>query len=131
MKNASAAAIALAASLAALLVTAPIMAQSPPAADNTKSNAAPVNSAMSSSIADGQKNMASDLKITQQIRKRVMADKNLSTDAHNVKIVSVNGAVTLNGVVRSDHEKAVVETKAKAVAGKDHVTSDLTIAPNG
>jgi hyperosmotically inducible protein len=123
--------IATAIALAATLGAASALAQTSPAADNTASNAAPVNSAMSSSIADGQKNMASDLKTTQQIRKRVIADKNLSTDAHNVKIVSVNGAVTLNGVVRSEHEKAVVQMKAAAVAGKEKVTNDLAIAPNG
>jgi osmotically-inducible protein OsmY len=58
-----------------------------------------------------------------------MADKSLSTYAHNVKIVSVNGAVTLNGVVRDSHERDVVETKAQAIAGKSNVTDDLTIAP--
>jgi osmotically-inducible protein OsmY len=106
-------------------------ASTTPAPDNTRSNAAPVNSAMQASIADGQTNLASDLKITQRIRKSVMADKNLSTYAHNVKIVSVNGAVTLNGVVKSEHEKNVVEMKAQSIAGKERVTNDLTVAPNG
>jgi osmotically-inducible protein OsmY len=117
----------------ALATTQAIAQNSPttPAADNTKSNAVPANSAMKASIADGQTNMASDVKITQQIRKSIIADKGLSTYAHNVKIVSVNGAVTLNGVVKSDHEKSVVERKAQAVAGKDKVTNDLTIAPQG
>jgi hyperosmotically inducible protein len=116
--------------LVATLRIATALAQTAPAPDNTKSNAAPVNSSMNASVADGQKNLASDLKITQQIRTSVMADKSLSTDAHNVKIVSVNGAVTLNGVVRSAHEKSIVEMKAKTVAGTDKVTSDLTVAPN-
>jgi hyperosmotically inducible periplasmic protein len=116
--------------LVATLRIATALAQTAPAPDNTKSNAAPVNSSMNASVADGQKNLASDLKITQQIRKSVIADKSLSADAHNVKIVSVNGAVTLNGVVRSAHEKSVVEMKAKTVAGTDKVTSDLTVAPN-
>jgi hyperosmotically inducible periplasmic protein len=121
------AAVALAAALAATQT----LAQAPPAADNTQSNAAPVNSAMDSSIADGQKNLGSDLKIKQQIRKSVMADKSLSTYAHNVKIVSVNGAVTLNGVVKSEHERTAVEMKARSVVAKDKITNDLTIAPNG
>ena len=67
--------------LVALLACAPTFAQSSAAPDNTQSNTPPVNSAMKSSIADGQSNMASDLKITQQIRKSVMADKSLSTYA--------------------------------------------------
>jgi osmotically-inducible protein OsmY len=119
--------------LAALAATQAFAQNAPsaPAADNTQSNAVPANSAMNASIADGQTNMASDLKITQQTRKNVIADKNLSTYAHNVKIVSVNGAVTLNGVVKSDHEKSVVVLKAQAIVGKDKVTNDLTVAPNG
>lgn len=118
--------------LVAVGTTQAIAQNSPaaPAPDNTSTNAVPENSAMHS-IADSQSNMTSDLKITQRIRKSVMADKNLSTYAHNVKIVSVNGAVTLNGVVRSAHEKSVVEMKARAIAGKNHVTDGLTIAPNG
>jgi len=100
------------------------------APDNTGSNAASANSTMSSSVADGQSNLSSDLKITQRIRKSVMADSSLSTYAHNVKIVSVNGAVTLNGVVKDAHEKSVIQAKARAVAGKGNVTNDLTIAPN-
>jgi hypothetical protein len=49
--------------------------------------------------------------------------------AHNVKIVTLNGSVTLNGVVRSDEEKNIVEMKAAALAGKDKMTNDLKIAP--
>lgn len=100
------------------------------APDNTGANAASTNSTMTSSVADGQSNLSSDLKITQRIRKSVMADSSLSTYAHNVKIVSVNGAVTLNGVVKDAHEKSVIQAKARAVAGKGNVTNDLTIAPN-
>lgn len=99
------------------------------APDNTGANAASTNSSMSSSVADGQSNLSSDLQITQRIRKSVMADKSLSTYAHNVKIVAVNGAVTLNGVVKDAHEKNVIQAKARAVAGKGNVTNDLTIAP--
>jgi hyperosmotically inducible protein len=98
-------------------------------ADNSKLNAAPNNSSDPSSIADGQKNDALDLKLTQTIRQSVMADQSLSVDAHNVKIVSVNGYVVLNGVVRSDSEKASVEAKAVQVAGADKVKDALKVAP--
>jgi len=99
------------------------------AADNSKSNSAPANSSDSSSIADGQKNNRLDLKLTATIRQSVMADKTLSVDAHNVKIVTVNGYVTLNGVVRSDSEKLSIEAKAVNVAGADKVRNDLQVAP--
>jgi hyperosmotically inducible protein len=67
--------------------------------------------------------------LTKRIRKSVLADKNLSTYGHNVKIVAVNGTVTLNGVVRSEQERDEIGTKAAKVAGNDHVVNDLTVAP--
>jgi hyperosmotically inducible protein len=98
-----------------------------PAPDNSKVNADSANSTNKASTADGQSNNAEDLAITQQIRKSIIADKSLSTYAHNVKIVTVNGTVTLNGVVRDDREKSAVGSKAEAVAAS--VVNDLTVAP--
>jgi hyperosmotically inducible periplasmic protein len=95
-------------------------------ADNTKSNKLdPSNTA----TADAQKDNAGDRTITQRIRKSLVTDKSLSTYAHNVKIVSVNGTVTLNGVVRSEDEKSAIEMKAVSVAGPGHVVNDLKVAP--
>ena len=96
-------------------------------ADNSKSNQ--VEPSNRTATADDQKDNESDRTLTQQIRKSVMADKALSTYGHNVKIVSVNGTVTLNGVVRSDKEKKAVERKAVAVAGKEHVVNELKVTP--
>ena len=93
--------------------------------DNTSTNKLDPTNAN----ADAQKNDAADLRLTQTIRKHVMADKSLSVYAHNVKIVAVNGNVTLNGVVRSDEERTAIETKAVSVAGKDHVINELKVAP--
>jgi len=57
-----------------------------------------------------------------------MADKSLSTYAHNIKIISQNGAVTLKGPVKSDDEKRVIVAKAVAVAGSaDKVTDEISI----
>jgi osmotically-inducible protein OsmY len=44
--------------------------------------------------------------------------------------VTVNGSVTLNGVVRSEEEKGAIEMKAANIAGKNKVTNDLKIAPS-
>jgi hyperosmotically inducible periplasmic protein len=96
-------------------------------ADNSKTNK--TDSTNTTATADAQKDNANDRTITQSIRKSVMADKALSTYAHNVKIVAVNGSVTLNGVVRSEQEKASVEAKAAAVVGQSHVTNDLKVSP--
>jgi osmotically-inducible protein OsmY len=97
------------------------------APDNTKSNK--VDPSNSEATADAQTNKASDIDLAKKIRKSVVADKALSTYAHNVKIVAVNGRVTLNGVVRSEQEKSALEKKAAAVAGNDSVTNELKVAP--
>jgi hyperosmotically inducible periplasmic protein len=96
------------------------------APDNTKSNREdPSNQ---NHTADDQRSNESDLKITQQIRRSVMADKGLSTYAHNIKIVSVNGTVTLNGVVHGEAEKAQIAQKAAEVVGRDHVVNEIKVA---
>jgi hyperosmotically inducible protein len=95
-------------------------------ADNTANNKADPSNAVT---ADAQKNDSTDEGLTQRIRQSVMADKTLSTYAHNVKIVAVGGTVTLNGVVRSDEEKRRVAAMAEKVAGKTHVVNDLKVAP--
>ncbi|WP_433966180.1 BON domain-containing protein [Tunturiibacter gelidiferens] len=69
----------------------------------------------------------SDRQTTAQIRKAIIADKSLSTYAHNVKIVTVNGAVTLKGPVSSDDEKQKVASAAASVVSADKVTNDLTV----
>jgi hyperosmotically inducible periplasmic protein len=96
-------------------------------ADNSKSNKLDPSNA--SATADAQKNDPSDVNITKSIRKSLMADKSLSTYAHNVKVVTVNGNVTLNGVVRSDQEKSEVEAKAVSVVGQSRVVNDLKVSP--
>ena len=96
-------------------------------ADNTKVNQRDRNAG--EPTADQQKNTTSDRDITQQVRKAIMSDKSLSTYAHNVKIITQNGQVTLKGPVRSDEEKRAVEAKAAQVAGQDKVTSELDVQP--
>lgn len=94
-------------------------------ADNSKQNRD-----QSSPTADQQKSNPTDRALTQKIRKSIMSDKDLSTYAHNVKIITQNGKVTLRGPVRSDDEKKNVEAKAAAVAGQDNVTSEIQVAPS-
>ena len=74
-----------------------------------------------------QSNNKTDLNLTQQIRKAVMADKSLSTNAKNVKIITANGFVTLRGPVNTPQEKATIEAKAQSIAGANNVESQLEI----
>jgi len=94
--------------------------------DNTRSNKGDADKGVVT--ADQQKMNASDRVLTQNIRKAVMADKSLSTYAHNVKIVSQNGMVTLKGPVRSDDEKKSITGKAvEAAGGPDKVSDQMSV----
>jgi len=104
-----------------------LYAQQPTPADNTKVNKR--DQKPSAVTADQQKNNKSDLETTRQIRKALVADKSLSTYAHNVKVITKDGHVTLKGPVRSDDEKKMVQAKAIEVAGAANVTDQLSIAP--
>ena len=111
----------------ASLMAAPIPGkqdpQTPP--DNTKQNKDQTNP-----TADQQKMNPADRAMTQKIRKAIHEDTTLSTYAHNIKIISQDGKVTLRGPVRSEDEKANIEAKAVAVAGQGNVTDQLEIAPS-
>ncbi|HXT74804.1 MAG TPA: BON domain-containing protein [Candidatus Eisenbacteria bacterium] len=98
--------------------------QQSPAADNTKTN-----KDKSSPTADQQKMNPADRELTKKIRASINSDKTLSTYAHNVKIISQDGKVTLRGPVRSEDEKAAIESKASAIAGPNSVTNMLDVAP--
>jgi hyperosmotically inducible periplasmic protein len=78
--------------------------------------------------AGSQSNDPADVKITQEIRQAVMADKDLSTNAHNVKIITDKGVVTLRGPVKNKDEKASIGTKAKAAVGVTRVDNLIEIA---
>lgn len=95
--------------------------------DNTKANEKDKSS--NAPTADQQKNNASDIEIAAQIRRAVVADKSLSTYAHNVKIIAQSGVVTLRGPVRSAAERATVEQKAVAVVGQANVKNELEVTP--
>jgi len=106
-----------------------VYAQAPdtaPKPDNTKINQRDRNSG--EATADQQKTNAADQDLTKKIRQSIMADKSLSSNAHNIKIISQNGAVTMKGPVKSDSEKKTVMEKAVAVAGgSDKVTDEISV----
>jgi len=130
--------VALGCAVSALMMSASVMAQTAPpdasparsseavAPDNTKSNK--LDASNRTAVADKQTNAAADLDLAKRIRQSVMADKELSTYGHNVKIVAVNGTVTLNGVVRNTGEKMQIGKKAQDIAGPGHVVDELKVA---
>jgi hyperosmotically inducible periplasmic protein len=94
-----------------------------PAPDNSNQNK------NQNPTADNQSNAQSDRMTTAKIRKAITADKTLSTYAHNVKIITLNGAVTLKGPVTSDEEKQKVAAMAANIVSANKVTDELTVKP--
>ena len=110
---------------ASLLAGVPQSGQQP-APDNTKNNQG--DASKDATTADQQKMNPADRNTTRQIRKSIMQDQSLSTYAHNIKIITRDGKVTLKGPVRTEEDKASIQAKAVAVAGADNVTNQLQIA---
>lgn len=96
------------------------------APDNTGRNTRDRDSASVTPM--DQSNDPKDVALTQQIRKVVVDDDALSTNAHNVKIISANGVVTLRGPVDSPEEKAKIEAVAARAAGPKNVRNELEVA---
>src|SRR3569623_3756116 len=97
---------------------------------STPSSTAPDNSARNkahANTADNQKESASDREITRKIRRSITSEKSLSTYAHNVKIITQDGQVTLKGPVRDDNEKQMIASKAAEVVGAEKVNDQLTV----
>jgi len=94
------------------------------------SSSAPDNSSQNKKharTAESQKENASDREITQKIRQSIVADKSLSTYAHNVKIITQDGQVTLKGPVQNEEEKQAIASRAADVAGTGKVNNQLTV----
>lgn len=96
-----------------------------PASDNTKVNKR--DRAASQPTADQAKETVPDRDIMQNIRKAIVADKSLSTYAHNVKVISEHGKVTLKGPVHTAEERAAIESKAVEVAGSGNVINQISV----
>jgi osmotically-inducible protein OsmY len=70
-----------------------------------------------------------ELKITQEIRKALVADDTLSVSAENVKVVTQGSVVTLRGPVKTAAEKSKIESVARNVPGVTRVENLLELSP--
>jgi hyperosmotically inducible periplasmic protein len=95
------------------------------APDNTARNAR--DRQANAKTADQQSNAKHDVELTRQIRRAIVADKSLSTNAHNIKIITRAGKVTLKGPVRNENEKSTVAAKATEIAGSGNVTNQISV----
>jgi osmotically-inducible protein OsmY len=113
--------------LAAAIFAGPIQQEQQPASDNTKTNQR--DASKEAKTADQQKMNPADRETTKKIRAALTDDKDLSTYAHNIKIITRDGMVTLKGPVRSEDERMEIQSRAQQIAGASNVTNKLTIAP--
>jgi len=97
-------------------------------ATNTERNARDRDGA--NPTADDQSENKQDIDIAAKVRRAVVGDKSLSTNAHNVKIITNEGTVTLRGPVDSEEEKEAIVAMAKEAAGEDHVVDELEVKSN-
>ncbi|MGE0684589.1 MAG: BON domain-containing protein [Candidatus Binatia bacterium] len=105
-------------------VATPLWAN-PADADNTGKNARDADGAAVTPFDQSEKE--SDLTMTQHIRQAVVADDTLSTNAKNIKIITINGMVTLRGPVDSEDERQRVLAKAQQLAGPKNVDNQLEL----
>ena len=107
-----------------VLVGSAAFAQAP---DNSKANQQDRDKG--SATAEQQAENQADRDLARKIRKSLADDKNLSTYAHNIKVIARGGTVMLKGPVRSEEEKAAIEAKAVEVAGAANVKNEMTVKP--
>ena len=77
--------------------------------------------------AGDQSEARSDRELTRQIRSAIYKDKFLSFGAKNIKIITINGQVTLRGAVKSEDEAETILGKAHTIAGTARVDNQLDI----
>jgi hyperosmotically inducible periplasmic protein len=96
------------------------------AADNSGRNVKDADGTTKTS--GDQSESEADRTITQNVRQTIVADDSLSTNGKNVKIITVDGTVTLRGPVKSEKEKEAIVAKAQQIAGVKKVDNQLEIA---
>jgi len=93
--------------------------------DNTARNVRERNASTLTPMDQG--NSQADVNTTAQIRKEIIAGKDMSVNAQNVKIITNTGKVTLRGPVNTDAEKRLIGEIADRVAQAENVTNQLEV----
>ena len=94
-------------------------------ADNTARNVRDRDNRTLTALDQG--NSQADVDTTAQIRKEVIAGKDMSVDAKNVKIITNKGKVTLRGPVNTAEEKRLIGGIADRIAQPENVDNQLEV----
>lgn len=78
--------------------------------------------------AQDQSESPADRETSQKIRAAIVGDSALSMSAKNVKVITVNGVVTLRGPVNNAAERTAIAQKAEQIAGAGKVVNNLEVA---
>jgi hyperosmotically inducible protein len=132
--------LVMAASLLALIVSPAVRAEdansvsdtttnSNKDADNSQRNQRDRDNATRTPIEQG--NSREDIQTTRQIRQSVVSGtNNFSIMAQNIKIITLDGRVTLRGPVKTDEEKSSIDAIAREIAGNANVNDLLEVKNN-
>jgi osmotically-inducible protein OsmY/sporulation protein YlmC with PRC-barrel domain len=93
--------------------------------DNTARNVRDRNDRTLTPLDQG--NSKADVDTTAQIRKEIIAAKDMSVNARNVKIITNNGRVTLRGPVNTAEEKRLIGEIAARIARSENVDNQLEV----
>ena len=78
-----------------------------------------------------QSNSPGDLQLSQKIRKALVSGPtDYSVAAKNIKVITINGKVTLRGPVQSEAEKTAIASLARSLAGDGNVNDELEVKAN-
>lgn len=66
-----------------------------------------------------------NVEVTRKLRERIMADDQLSTNAKNIKIITVGEVITLSGPVSNRQEKQKIENMARQIDRTKRVQNKL------
>jgi hyperosmotically inducible periplasmic protein len=124
------------AAMLAFAASGVVVAQTPPVAASSGANANANNTrinqrdrSMDTTTPVDQPNNHVDIQLAAAVRRALVKDDALSSQAHNIKLVASNGVVTLRGPVASADEKSRVQTAVSAVPGVVRVDNQLDIQP--
>lgn len=81
--------------------------------------------------AQDQSESEGDRRITQQARQAVVNRSDLSTNAKNVKIITIERVVQLRGAVDNNQEREVILELIKVVPGVQRVDDQLEVGNQG
>ena len=76
---------------------------------------------------ENQSEKATDRELTRKIRQALVSEDGLSIIAKNVKIITVDGVVTLRGPVNTSREREQIVARALSVAGNGNVNNLLEV----